>query len=294
MDENYRIIDEYNALLYGIYLKQGIRCLMDDHYSYNGKSVLGMCNDAIVLSVQCGLHTKLNQVCDELEIPRSDKNFVYNENELCNITGDIKYRLGTLFLYHPYIVRLSDSWGYHKGKKHYVYNQTKEDARFNREIPVAFENIYKFWQRLSDYLSCFFPEVITKLSGKTYFHHSFDHILKYYSQLTKSDNFAWLSNFAYKEYSEFNKKRNFFVHLRGYDNEFFQKFLNQAKDDPQAIADLDAGRDEMLVYLKDQLDKCMIGYVSIMEFLNELDITPTDNEAFIYALKIQPAQIIAI
>lgn len=116
MQERIKIIDDYNLLLFEIYQQENLLALSDNHYSYKDIPVLAISNPAVVLSVKTGLHDYLNEVLHQLNIPSSDKNFSYSESELCTITADIKYRIGTLYLYHPYIVKLAESYGFHKGK----------------------------------------------------------------------------------------------------------------------------------------------------------------------------------
>lgn len=70
-----------------------------------------------------------------------------------------------------------------------------QDRRFNRELPVTFETLYKFWQRIGDYL-CFFSELLLKQRGMIYFHLPFQHISSKYSQLAKSTNFVWMDKFS--------------------------------------------------------------------------------------------------
>jgi len=284
MQERIKIIDDYNQLLFEIYQQENLLALSDNHYSYKDIPVLAISNPAVVLSVKTGLHDYLNEVLHQLNIPNSDKNFSYSESELCTITADIKYRIGTLYIYHPYIVKLAESYGFHKGKKHFFYEQTLADARFNREIPVVFESIYKFWQRISDYLSCFFPEVILKVKGRTFFHHPFEHIGSKYPQLLPSEHLQWLLQFSTEEYPVFNKRRSFFVHSRGYDNEFFGKFLDRARDEEHSMLAMDKERDDLLDFLKHQLLNCLEGYAHLMRFLNEMDIQKIGEGGFSYKL----------
>jgi hypothetical protein len=193
--------------------------------------------------------------------------------------------LGILYLYQPYIVNLSSSYGFLRGKKHYSYNQTREDLRFNGELPIAFECLYKFWQRLGDYLTSFFPELLLEKNGLTYFHAPFDYISKYYGHLEASENYKWLKDFSMKTYPLFNRHRKFFVHYSGYNNQFFEKFLGANQDDSSAIEKLDLQRENWTPFLREQLGYCNEGYLKLMYFLNELDIQRNNNGEFTYQIK---------
>ncbi|WP_460677808.1 hypothetical protein [Mucilaginibacter koreensis] len=232
-----------------------------------------------------GLIDRLNEVCDELGIDRQVKNPNIMQHELFVASGDIKYRTGIIHLYHPYIVVLSNSYGWLDGKKHFTYRQTMEDGRFNRELPIAFESIYKFWQRIADYLCVFFPELLLKLKGKTFFQHPFDHINSVYPHLAASENFKWLNEFMANEYPLFNQHRKFFVHYSGYDTDYFNKFLSSKGADEAGVNSLDQERRDWLPYLKRQLELCNDGYIKLMNFLNEIEITHDSDGKIKYDLK---------
>lgn len=278
------IINAYNEQLNQIYLKQDIKCLSDEGYQFQGENVIAINNPAVVAASKAGLIDYLNDVCDSLNIDRELKNPNTNQFELFTATADIKYRLGTLFLYQPYITILANSYGYLRGEKHFRYNQTREDARFNRELPIAFEGLYKFWQRLGDYLSNFFPELILEKKAMLYFHAPFLHIHAKYPQLEQSENYNWLKNFAENQYPGFNKHRKFFVHYTGYDTHYFSRFLEANGGDEAAIAKLDKERVDWLPYLKEQLNLCNEGYLKMMYFLNEIAINPNQDGTFDYQL----------
>jgi len=293
MDDIHKAIVAYNEALYQTYKANGLICLSDDSYTYKGVNVLAINNPAVVMAAKSGLIDRLNEVCDELEIERTVKNPNMMQSEIFIATADIKFRLGTLYLYHPYIVTLADSWGYFKGKRHYHYNQTMEDGRFNRELPIAFECLYKYWQRIGDYLCVFFPELLIKQKGAIYFHLPFQHITSKYPQLAVSENFTWLNNFAELTYPAFNKHRKFFVHYWGYDTRHFNKFLESNANDVDAIKKLDEERKNWMPYLKEQLDLCNDGYLRLMNFLNELEISKNAAGEFEYSL-LKPAEVIAV
>ncbi|HVS90845.1 MAG TPA: hypothetical protein VHE59_02360 [Mucilaginibacter sp.] len=285
MGKEIEIIDAYNQLLYQKYDENGLVCLSDNEYKYKGENVLGMNNPAVVMASSVGVLTRLDQVCKKLNNKHFQKNPNLFQNELIVATGDIKYRIGTLLLYQPYIVSLIDSYSFHRGKKYYTYSQTRNDARFNRELPIAFECLYKFWQRVGDYLIIFFPDILFEKKGTTYFHDPFQYISKNHKELECSENYRWLKDFSSTIYPTFNKHRKFFVHHTGYDNQFFTKFLNANQDNSDAIVELDLERKNWTPFLKEQLQHCNDGYLKLMHFLNELEITKQEKGEFTYEIK---------
>jgi hypothetical protein len=288
MEEYIEIIDNYNQLLYDIYNIENLKCLSDNNCTYKGINILALSNPAVVDTVRVGLYEKLNQVIKDKKL--LNFNHMHAENELIICTADLKYRLGILYLYFPLIIKLQYSFYYHNEEIHYVYNQNRDDARFNRELPVAFECIYKFWQRLSDYILSFFPDELFNCEGKSYFHTPIRYICKNHSNLTLSDNFQWLINFSENIYPKFNKKRKFFVHTAGYDNQFFKDFINASSKNKESMIEMDRERENLLPYLKEQLELCLEGYIYVMNFLNEIKFELKESEnskenQFRYSLK---------
>lgn len=285
MDETKKIIDAYNQLIYEIYDREQISCLSDNNYVYKGVNVLGLSNPAIVKMVKVGLYDCLSEITDKLKRPRFSE--VHAENEIMTATADIKYRLGTMYLYFPYIVKLHQSYYYLKGERQYYYEQSRDDARFNREIPIAFESLYKYWQRLSDYLLSFFPKALAACKGVSYFHTPLDYILSNHADLLGSDNLQWLISFKDNNYLEFNKRRKFFVHTAGYDNEFFQNFL-KANNKEDKVIEMDQERANILAFLKENLDNCLEGYLKMMAFLNELEFSSeSKNGELLFSYSLQ-------
>lgn len=97
-----------------------------------------------------------------------------------------------------------------------------------------------------------------------------------------SPHYQWLWKFQQDTYPIFNKHRKFFVHHAGYDSDYVKKFLDAHAQNEAAIVGLDEERDSWLPYLKEQLKLCNDGYLEMMRFLNQLQITKNTDENFNY------------
>lgn len=284
MQEKKALIESYNNLLYEVYQNYDLRCLFDDEAKYKGRNVLGEANSAEVESVSSGLHAKLNEVTDSLKLPRF--NHMHAENEILGVSADIKYRLGTLYLYLPYTVKLHQSHYDFQGEKQYFLEPTRFDARFNREIPIAFEALYKFWQRLMDFVLSFFPVEFLRVKGISYFHTAINYIVKYQPQVATSNNFKWIKDFADNQYPKINHRRKHFVHTEGYENKFSREFL---ESDTTSLADmlkLEQEREELPKFIEEQMNISLDGYFKAMDFLNELHFEQDSQTGkFNYTLK---------
>lgn len=283
MKTRIEIIEEYNALLREIYRENDLRCLADEDYTYKGRNVLSPANQAEQAMVRSGLYTRLEQV---LTLNNAVYNFMHAENELVGTTADFKYRLGILHLYAPYLAKLQESSYQFNGKDQFYHEPTYLDSRYNREIPVAFESLYKFWQRLMDYITAFLPELLLKTKGVTYFHTVINYINNTQPQLTPSLNFQWIKDFADQTYPLINKQRKVFVHTEGFENQFFRNFLDADTTAINEMEELDAQRQGLLPFLHQQMELCLEGYFKAMDFLNELEFTKDGQTGeFSYKLK---------
>ena len=288
MSKQRDIIQAYNEELFSLYRAHDLQCLTDNNYTYLGENVIAINTDAVVMAAKSGLYDRQIEVYDHLHLDREVKNPNQMQMELYSATADLKYRLGTLYLYTPYITVFEHSYSYINGKKFYYYDQKLEDARFNRELPVAFESLYKFWQRIADYISSFFPELLMEKRGQIYFHSPLQYIHAHFPQLEASAHYQWLWNFQENIYPQFNKHRKFFVHHAGYDSNYVMKFLNAHREDDQAMVALDRERTDWLPYLKEQLELCNQGYLEMMKFLNQIEIAKTEDGSFTYQLLQSP------
>ena len=205
------------------------------------------------------------------------------KTELIIASKDIRRRIGILFLYADYLYRVSENPLTANGKIWYQYNPTQFDDTFNLEIPIAFEALYKFWQRVSDLILIFFPGVMEEnKKGTTYFETPFSYIEKTSIELKESRHFQWLLEFKRKKYVDLNKHRKYFVHNIGYTVDFFRRFIND-NNNYDALCVMDDKRSSWPEYLKAQSELCIIGYYECLDFLAKLDIS-IESERIRYSL----------
>jgi hypothetical protein len=284
MKSRKEIIKAYNEELFKVYKEEHLQSLQDENYTYAGENIIAINVGAVSMAGRSGLYDRQVEVYNKLKLDRGTKNPNQMQMELISVTADLKFRVGTLYLYHPFITVLEKSYRVIDGKKFHRYNQKLEDARFNRELPVAFECLYKFWQRLGDYLCSFFPEFLLDKRGLVYFQQTFQYIHDHFPALEASPHYQWLWQFQQDTYPVFNKHRKFFVHHAGYDSDYIKKFLEAHAQDDAAINALDAERNNWLPYLKEQSTLCNDGYLEMMKFLNHLQITRNEDGDFNYTL----------
>lgn len=178
-----------------------------------------------------------------------------------------------MFLYTGYLYRISENPLTANGKIWYQYNPTQFDDTYNLEIPIAFEAIYKFRQRISDLIMIFLPNAMAeKKKGNTYFETPFLYIEKHLSELKESEHFQWLFGFKRENYSELNKHRKYFVHNIGYTVDFFSRFPKD-NSNYHALCAMDDKRSSWPEYLKAQSELCIIGYYECLDFLGQITVS---------------------
>ena len=130
----------------------------------------------------------------------------------------------------------------------------------------------------------FFPDGLLACNGRSFFHTPFDFIKKHHQNLCHSKNFQWLESFSENGYAKFNSRRKFFVHTAGYDNRFFQDYL-EAHNEEIAMLAMDEERTQLLDILKENMGLCIEGYFKMMDFINEIEFSKDDvSGAFSYSL----------
>jgi hypothetical protein len=120
--------------------------------------------------------------------------------------------------------------------------------------------------------------------GRSFFQTPLEFIKRNHPHLCQSINFQWLESLLENNYPSFNNRRKFFVHSAGYDNQFFQDYLN-AHSEQEAVKALDAERAQLLDILKVNLNLCIEGYFKMMDFINEINFTKSNvSGTFGYSL----------
>lgn len=195
------------------------------------------------------------------------------KNELIIATKDLRRRIGILFLYVDSLYRISENPTTVNGKIWYQYNPTQFDDAYNLEIPIAFEAIYKFWQRVSDLIMIFLPYAMAeKKRGNTYFETPFLYTEKHLSELKESVHYQWLLQFWRESYPELNRHRKYFVHNLGYTIDFFRRFIKD-NSNIEVLRKLDKERGQWPEYLKAQSELCIKGYYECIDFLSQITIS---------------------
>lgn len=276
---NINIIHEFNQLLFNIYNENNITCLTDDTSCYNVVSSRKNFN-LLLDSCEEYYHERFKKFKNDFVI---SKYLGFAESELREVTQEIKYRVGSTFLYKDLITYFNAELQ--------QYDPNIYDNRFNYESSAAIENIYKFWQRASDLLLIFFPEHLLVNKGNrkvpinSFFHTPLDIIRDNYPHLTESKNYKWLDTIGRDSHSIVNLKRKKIVHYFGFASDMFDVFLSSLND-KEKIAVLNEEKKNLPFFLKEQLCICCKAYFYYINFINELIIeNDMDSERLNYRLK---------
>lgn len=275
--ENNRLktITDYNNILVDIYLFEDLKCLRDNEYLHFDKKI-NRIDEEFNHSIQFLI--KEYEIVESKYYTMDYSNYFFFDSkaELITMSSEIKYRVGTVLIYYPYLTPVNNYLDHDLLAK-----------RFHFELPIAYESLYKFWQRLSDYLLAFFPDAQINDKNKriknSYFHTSLDYINSNYSNLLCSSNYQWIKNFRENDYKQLNKFRKEFVHKSGYVVTFYQRF-RKAKTEQEKY-NLNKERQEHVEFLINQTSKVIEGFVRFMSFISELEISRNENGKFDYYFK---------
>ena len=266
---------DYNNILVDIYNDEDLKCLSDNnsiHFEQNIRSTEDQFND-----LRQFLLNEYKIEGSKYYAPNYLGYFFFDaKSEIITVSSEIKYRIGTVLLYYPYLERVNEYLD------HDLYSR-----RFHFELPIAYEALYKFWQRLSDYLLAYFPDAQFDNKGKkikrTYFHKPLDYIENNYPHLTTSINYQWIKDFWKNDYNQLNDHRKKFVHKSGYVVSFYDSFRKAKAEEEKNKLNLE--RPEHVNFLLAQSSRTIVGYLKFMNFLSELVILKNKHSKFEYSFK---------
>ncbi|MBW3466880.1 Cthe_2314 family HEPN domain-containing protein [Arthrospiribacter ruber] len=185
---NTKTIDEYTKILYRIYEENALVSLEDNEFKYKDINVM-----------QFPRNSEYNE-------PKFQPMINFWDTINCN--KDLKFFVGQLFMYRPYINNpLEETLLMPDGEVISTYHQNLYDHRYSTFITCCFEKCYNFWDRIGDNIASFFPELL-KIHQV-----DFIRILDRIKQLKiENEHLDWLLNFKDNEYKELNSYRKEFVH----------------------------------------------------------------------------------
>lgn len=238
------IIDSYLEESSKVYEKEGLLCLSDNNYEWQGVNVLNCPNNP-------------NYKEEKFE------HFV-NLQDILKCSEDLKFFTGQLFLYRDYINNPLEEILISDKEVISTYFQNYYDRRYCMYITCCFEKTYNFWDRIGDRIASFFPELLK--IHQVDFSKIIDEVSK--NKNVNSQNLDWLIEFKNNEYKTMNKYRKDMVHYYQYEAKYrFQHSRNNT--DFGKLNELWKEKSEFPIFFKNHLELAIIGYFKMINFLEE-------------------------
>ena len=239
------IIDKYKEATFKVYKEEGLLCLSDNNYNWNGINVL-----------ECPYNPNYNE-----------EKFVHmiNLQDILKCSEDLKYFTGQLFLYHDFINNpLSEIISPSEDEAISTYFQNYYDRRYSMFITCCFEKTYNFWDRIGDRIASFFPDLLR--IHQVDFIRIIDKIES--TQNINTESFNWLLDFKNNEYQTMNRYRKDMVHYYQYEANYrFQHAMNCTDFD--RLNELWQEKSEFPEFFKRHLQLAIEGYCKMFEFLKD-------------------------
>lgn len=194
-------------------------------------------------------------------------------DDITRCTQDIRYMIGQLTLYRPYItnhLQEKDEW---QGKTLFRYFPNFYDSRYFMTAELAIQLLYNYWDKIGDLLDCFFKVIPIGKDGKKriYFGTVVGKVFKLWHH---SDNCQWLNDFKKKEFNELLDKRNEIVHYKAISSKIAEGHLSNLHNEKE-IQKLQAEKEALIDYFFMHNKLMLTGFEKALRLINEIPAATT-------------------
>lgn len=242
-----QIITSYNKILFDVYNEEKLLCIADKSIKIEDKYVMSFYYDTIHPFTELNTLTFFNSMIIDI----------------FNCSKDLKYCVGSLFLYKPHINNPLEQAFKIGDLDTFPRDQNIFDRRYSLYASLAIEKLYNYWDRIGDLLNAVLKVIDDE--RRVYFYSVIDNIQEV---LKNSENYKWLASFRENEFKEFNNIRKGVVHYRMLETEYSSKHLN-ALHDREAMEKLQSEKESYPSFYKDHLEKTITGFEKAINLLKE-------------------------
>lgn len=184
--------------------------------------------------------------------------------DLTRVSQDIRFLLGQLILYKPYITNYLSGKTNWNGKIVFRYFPNMYDKRYFMNSGLIISLLYNYWDKIGDLLDLCFDVLNNK--RKVYFGAVID---KFPTQYSNSQNYLWLKNFKDNEFTDLLKKRNDIVHYSALESRYFEQYQDKNKNE-QEIIKLQKEKEELVEYLVNHNRLMYEGFEKALKLIDEI------------------------
>ncbi|MCB9326399.1 MAG: hypothetical protein H6571_21860 [Lewinellaceae bacterium] len=185
-------------------------------------------------------------------------------DDLTRVTQDIRFLIGQLIMYKPYITNYLSGKTYWKGQTFFRYFPSIFDKRFFMTSGLIIGLLYNYWDKIGDLLdNCF--GVIT--AGKNVYFGTV--IKKLPNQYHASTNYIWLKGFKDNEFQDLLNKRNEIIHYSALESRYFEQYKGHFKDEGE-IQKLQEEKEGIVSYLINHNQMMFTGFERAIKLIDEI------------------------
>ncbi len=248
------ILDMYNEQLFNTYKDENLNCLADSNIRIDDKTIY-----ALYYEVIDGCQTK------------RDIDYHSLLSDILNCSKDLKYCIGSLFLFKPYINNPLEQVQRIGDLEQFPNLQNIYDRRYSIFLSIIAEKIYNYWDRIGDLFNAIFKVIDNE--RRVYFSVVIDNLP---NEINESENFKWLLEFKGNGYSQVKDIRIKVVHYRQLETDYATRHLNILHD-RKAVEELQAEKEHFPIFYKKQLVKTIEGFEKALKLIKEYSDIVNNN-----------------
>ena len=249
------ILEMYDNQLFDIYEHEELNCLAERDLRFEEQSIHSFYNNAIE---------------NFSEKFQGGQNFLLDD--ILNCSKDLKFCIGNLFLYKPYINNPLNAVERIGDMEMFPNYQNIFDRRYNIYSSITPEKLYNYWDRIGDLINLVFN--VIENETKIYF----TSVINCLPDIVRtSDNYRWLIEFKEHDFTIFNRMRKNVVHYQQLETQYAGRHLDAAFN-REAMERLQAEKESYPNFYKEQLAKTITGFEKTIKLINDYNALLSNNE----------------
>ena len=185
-------------------------------------------------------------------------------DDLTRVTQDVRFLLGQLILYKPYITNYLSGKTTWKGQTFFKYFPSMFDKRYFMTSGLIISLLYNYWDKVGDIIdNCF---GVVAASKNVYFGTVIKNLP---AQYHTSPNYIWLRDFKDNEFQDLLDKRNEIIHYSALESRYFEQYQNNYKDEAE-IQKLQNEKEGIVEYLLNHNQLMFAGFERAIKLIDEI------------------------
>ena len=185
-------------------------------------------------------------------------------DDLTRVTQDVRFLLGQLILYKPYITDYLAGKTNWNGKVFFKYFPSLFDKRYFMNSGLIISLLYNYWDKIGDLLDNCFGVIA---AGRNVYFGSV--IRSFPNQYHTSNNYIWLRDFKDNEFQDLLDKRNEIVHYSALESKYFEQYQDNYNKEAE-IQKLQEEKEKIVEYLINHNKLMFTGFEKTIKLIDEI------------------------